>query len=287
METKRMSSEMLKSMIRRLSDRDKEILDSVLKYRYLTTNQIRRFHFREAKSENTSLRTANRTLAKLKEYQLLTPLKRRIGGVRAGSASYVWTLSPLGARALMQMGKKSNKTARKRLYVPSYSFLTHTLAVSELSIKLMEFSFLGRVSLLKQQLEPECWREHVGFGGALKYLKPDLAAVTSSGEYEDYWFIELDLSTESPATVVRKCKQYAAYKNSGTEQREYGVFPSVVWIVPDGNRKCSLQRHIGEQMHGDANIFAVITLDELEYLVSLGIEDFQKLYRDSGGKRNE
>lgn len=282
-----MSKDSLECMIRRLSGRDKEILDSVLKYRYLTTNQIRRLHFREALSENTSLRTTNRALAKLKEYQLLTPLKRRIGGVRAGSASYVWTLSPLGARALMQMGKKSNKTARKRLYVPSYSFLTHTLAVSELSIKLMEFSFSKKVTLLAQQLEPECWREHVGVGGTIKYLKPDLAAVTSAGDYEDHWFIELDLATESPVTVVRKCKQYAAYRNSGTEQREYGVFPSVVWIVPDGNRKSSLQRHIGEQMRGDANIFAVITLDELECLVSLGIDDFRRFYENSGGKCNE
>lgn len=282
-----MSRDELKSMIRRLSDRDRDILTSVLKYRYLTTNQIRRLHFREAKNESTSLRAANRTLAKLKEYRLLAPLKRRIGGVRSGSGSYIWTLSPVGARALVLMGSEPGKTIRKRLRVPSFGFLTHTLAVAEISIRLMELSFSGKVALLEQQLEPKCWRQYTGSGGTPGYLKPDITAVTSCGEYEDHWFIEIDLATESPITVVRKCGQYTAYKNSGTEQREHGIFPSVIWIVPDTKRKSSLKHHIGEKTKSEANLFAVITSDELDCLVSLGIKDFLKSYGDCGGERNE
>jgi len=64
-------------------------------------------------------------------------------------------------------------------------------------------------------------------------LKPDLYAVTASGDYEDHWFCEIDRATESMPTLLKKCVQYEAYRRTGAEQDRLGVFPLVVWVVPD------------------------------------------------------
>jgi hypothetical protein len=119
-------------------------------------------------------------------------------------------------------------------------------------------------------VEPENWRVYSGVGGVLTRLKPDLFVVLASGEYEDHWFLEVDLSTESPAVVIRKCRQYIAYRNTGHEQHNFGVFPFVVWLVPDTKRQESLRRHINSELSGEANWFSVVTMDELESLILNG-----------------
>jgi hypothetical protein len=272
----RIGSSKLQLLTREISDRDIEILRSARDYRYLTTGQIRRLHFRGAASDIAALRAANRILAKLKGLNLLRSLDRRIGGVRAGSASFVWTLSPVGSRLLASLEDVENPT-RKRFREPSLNFLEHTLAVAELSIRLLEMGFEdGAASLLKQELEPDCWRAYTGLAGAAKTLKPDLYAVTSSGEYEDHWFFEVDLATHSPVQVIRKCEQYIAYRRLGVEQHGSGVFPSVVWLVSTEKRKNSLKRHISD-MRRNTEIFTVVTMNELYSLIEHGADGFRKM----------
>ena len=276
MNDQRIGRSKLELLAREISDRDFEILKSTREYRYLTTGQLRRLHFRGAISDIAALRSANRILAKLKDLDLLRPLNRRIGGVRAGSASFVWALSPTGSR-LLDMQECADNPKRKRFREPSPSFLEHTLACSELSIRLLEMGFLEKsATLIKQELEPNCWRNYNGLGGVARTLKPDLYTITSTGEYEDHTFWEVDLATESPSQVIRKCEQYIAYRRSGIEQRRSGVFPSVVWLVPGDKRKSSLKRHISEMRGGNADIFTVITMDELYVLVELGAEEFRR-----------
>jgi hypothetical protein len=129
------------------------------------------------------------------------------------------------------------------------------------------------VSLIAIALEPECWREQPNtIGGKPSILKPDLYAVTAindgKDEYEDYWFMEVDLATESPATVIRKCEQYVHYWQSGQEQRTNGLFPRVVWLVPTDKRKESITRHIADNFTEDVEaLFIVITLDQLNGLI--------------------
>ena len=101
-------------------------------------------------------------------------------------------------------------------------------------------------------------------------LKPDLYAKITSSEFEDCYFFEIDLSTESPSKVVEKCKKYHEYYRSNIEQQESGVFPITVWIVPDDARKKSLIRHIREEFKGQPKLFAVITSSELETLIRFG-----------------
>ena len=73
--------------------------------------------------------------------------------------------------------------------------------------------------------------------------------------FEDSYFIELDLSTESPNTLARKMAAYRALWSSGVEQASRGVFPKVLWIVPDLRRHqvvvdaCSRQPAESWQLH--------------------------------------
>ena len=259
MENRRISRKQLEAARREVGGRGMEVLSSIRKYKYITTGQLRRLHFTGG-SERAALRSANRTLARLRDSGLIFSLARRIGGERAGSGSFVWSITAAGARLLAMTD--GDVSGRKRNFEPSVAFLTHTLAVAETAVRLTEWAGAGKPSLITLQTEPDSWRQYAGTGGVARYLKPDLFTVTSSGEYEDYYFLELDMATESPAAVLRKCSQYTAYRNTGNAQREYGVFPLVVWLVPDEKRKISLTRHIG-----NTGIFKVITMDELEPLI--------------------
>lgn len=272
MEDKRISRKQLEAMRHAMGEHEKSILRAIRKYKYMTTDQIRRLHF-TAGTDRAALRRTNRTLAKLRDLGLLLPLPRRIGGVRSGSGAYIWALSAAGAKLLV-MADGNEQTSRKRHHEPSHAFLTHTIAITETAIRLHEWDNAGKMSLLTLETEPENWRKYMGLGGAVKYMKPDLFAVTASGEYEDYYYLELDMATESPAVVLRKCEQYIAYRNTGGAQREHGIYPFVVWLVPDEKRKHSLQRHISDKLAEHASIFIAITMDELESVFVDGAEGY-------------
>ena len=109
-------------------------------------------------------------------------------------------------------------------------------------------------------------------GGKIVFLKPDLFAVTVCDGYEDRWFLEIDLDTESPIRIIEKCQRYHDYYRSGLEQKQYSVFPLVVWIVPDAERKETITKHIQKVFAKQPKIFTVITMEELEPLIRQGAD---------------
>lgn len=267
---KRLSHKRLEELSTILSDRDREILLTVQRYRYLMTGQIQRLHFTDAASGPAALRAASRNLKKLKQLGLLGTMSRRIGGVRAGSGSLIWRLTHGGERLLRLHDERAYPCRRQ--FEPSPYFLAHTLAVAEASVRLTEVCRDGKMELTDLQPEPECWRAYSEYGTHLA-LKPDLFAAIVSGEYEDRYFIEIDLDTESPAKVVEKCRKYHQYYRSGLEQKESGLFPLTVWVVPGEARKERLTAHIREEFKGQPRLFSVITDEELEHLIRRGGEE--------------
>ena len=257
----RVSRKRLEELAVNLKPRDRAILHVLQESRFMTSRHISRQHFEADHANPTAAqRATNRAMRRLQGYSLVTTIHRRIGGTKGGSSGYVWSLTPLGAR-FMSLGIDGQP--RKRSYEPSQHFVGHTLAVSELHVQLQG---IEGITLSDIQFEPHCWRS---FGGTT--LKPDLHAVTGNGDYEDSWFFEIDLATEAPSRVVAKCEQYEAYYRTNTEQAKHGVFPMVVWIVPDSRRKATLQGHIA---HSAAithkGIFTFILPDELEALIRKG-----------------
>jgi hypothetical protein len=249
----------LKQIAKTLDGRDREMLQSVYRFRCLTTGQLRRLHFRESATLTAATRATNRATARLRKLFLIDCMERRIGGVRAGSSSFVWGLTEAGFRLF----ETRRKPARKRFFEPSAKFTAHTVAVAEIYVRLTE---MPDVEVEAVAAEPECHRQYAGIGGAPVKLKPDLYAVTLWGEYEDHWFFELDLATEAVSRIIRKCKRYLEYYRNGGEQRANGVFPYVAYIVPNEKRKEAVVRRMREELV-NTGIFLVVTPGELRALV--------------------
>lgn len=267
--TERISRKHLEALVPTLIERDNNILTALRRCRYLTTKQIQRLYFTDASNPTAGLRAANRSLKRLKELELVGSLARRIGGVRAGSGSLIWYLTDAGER-LLRLGDGTVRP-RRRPHEPSLVFLKHTLAVAECFIQLTEICNGKGLELIKAEMEPDCWRSF-NYKGSISALRPDLFALINCDEYEDRYFIEIDLNSEAPITVVEKCRRYYDYYRSGLEQKAHEVFPLTVWIVPDTARKESLIRHIREAFQKQPKIFIVITPEDLEPLIRQGVE---------------
>jgi len=101
----------------------------------------------------------------------------------------------------------------------------------------------------------------MGRSGGTETLKPDLAVVTTLGEFEDSWFVEVDRGTESIPTLIRKCRQYLAYRQTGQEQLDREVFPLVLWVLPDQRRVDRLHEALATARGIDSSIFRLTTPD--------------------------
>ena len=253
-----------------LTQRDREILASLKKCKFLLTGQIQRLHITNASTQKAARRAAARELRKLKDYGLVNTLERRIGGTRAGSGSLIWHLTEAGGRFLAM--ESPDEYMRRRYLEPSRMFLRHSLAVSECYVQLVEICRrTPGLTLLTADWEPDCWRPYTQHGKIVS-LKPDLFVATKSDGYEDRWFIEIDLSTESPSTIIGKCDRYRDYYRSGLEQKQFGIFPVVVWLVLDSGRRERLRSAIQEAYPKGGKLFIVITADEFERLIRQGFD---------------
>ena len=271
----------LEELKRNMSGRDRHILESIKKCRYLTTLQIAQLYCDQSINRRSAVRAANRCLTKLKNVGLIRSLQRRIGGVRAGSGSFVWTLTSGGFQLLCL--DSGGKQSRKQFREPSLHFLEHTLIISEAYLQMTRICATHQMTLSHIQFEPDCWRRYSDKRGKQIVLKPDLHAVTRGDSYEDCWFLEIDRATETPERVLDKCERYIQYLRTGAEQKQRGVFPYVVWIVPDEKRKNSLRAHIAKAFPRGANIFITILPDELEILITSGAEEYLKTAQKKRG----
>ena len=256
----------------RLGTRDWSILSDLARFRLLHAGQIRRLHFYCPRHANriAAARACTSALRRLSDFGLIRHLERRIGGVRAGSDSLVWHLAPAGRRLLTTYQSNSEVIAGLVEREPSLRTATHTLAVAETAVRLREAERTSQVEVVALQPEPACWREHLTIAGTRTWLKPDLFAVTATADsaFEELWFIEVDLGTESSATVARKAVAYDRYRQTGREQAARGAFPLVAWLAPDEARAEAITTAIygtgrsGGVRDGPNRLHRAMTLDQ-------------------------
>lgn len=251
----------LVELARCLSDRDRAILELVGSHRFLTTRQLTAFTFYHQHSTTESAaRVCRRVLLRLESWRLLQRPVRRVGGLQAGSASSVWMLTTTGQRL---RNLRSGLGAVGRIREPGEGFIRHYLAIADTHLALVEAARAKRLELLKVAIEPASWRSYTDSAGNSMVLKPDLYAVTASGEFEDHWFIEVDRATEGIPTLIKQCRQYQAYRHSGTEQAERGLFPLVLWVVPDEPRAAKLRQALALARDLDIALFRIVTPEHL------------------------
>ena len=189
--------------------------------------QIQALHFANLAS-TSARRTTKRVVARLRALRVLGSLKQRVGGVRAGSHGLVHFVDVAGDRILRN---RSGREAR-RIYEPSARFLNHRLAIADAHIALIIADRGGEIDLVESAVEPAAWRTFTAIGATRRTLKPDLYAETATADdLVHAWFIEIDLGTEHIPTLLTKCREYEAYRQTGIEQDRHGSFPLVVWSI--------------------------------------------------------
>ncbi|MGW5216351.1 replication-relaxation family protein [Nocardia sp. NPDC004085] len=266
------------SLAAQLSDRDWSVLRSVAEHRYLTVLQIRALHFGDMPPAS-GLRTAQRVLARLRQHRIVASLTQRIGGIQAGSNGLVHYVDVVGDRLLRL---EAGRGPRRRFEQPTQRFLDHQLGIGDAHVALVEANRHGQLELVKCEIEPAAWRDYVGIGGVRLTLKPDLYAETASppgSEYVDAAFIEIDRGTESIPTLLKKCREYEAYRRQGLEQdRSDGAFPFVVWSMSADTEAKAKRRRVAlrQAINGDgrlaAHLFRVIEPDQLIHVMQKGAE---------------
>jgi hypothetical protein len=257
----RISARQLDRIASDLTDLDHEVLSFVRAYRLATSKQlVRRFWMSDTGNHDRQARVGRRALKRLADWRLLDPLPGRArGGMRGGSDTLIYSIGVAGVRLLARRG-----FTQKRLGAPGDRQIAHTLTICEVAVRLHEADHAGAVECIEIQAEPECWRPFLGLMGARRVLKPDLyLRVAAPGSaYEYRWLCEVDMATEHKGTLLAKCQRYLAHFRSGAEQREHGVYPKVLWVVPDTRRAAEIEQVLGRLPIEGRRLFTVREFDD-------------------------
>ena len=264
-ENTRVGRRQLETIAAALAERDWRIVADLADFRLMSGQQIRRLHFTGHASLIAAARATSGALRRLRDLGLILPLGRRIGGKRAGSDGFVWHLASAGRRLWQDHQADSLAPSRVATVEPSARMVAHTLTVAEVAVQLRQVAASGQLEILELAPEPSCWRSYLGPGGQRLTLKPDLFAVTAvpGSQFMNLWFIEVDMGTESRATLEGKAKAYEAYLRSGREQASRGAFPLVLWVTLDQRRAEVVKRTITEAPGCDQPIHRGVILSEL------------------------
>ena len=244
------------------------LLALVAAHRFATTTQLARLTALEYASSASALRQTQRHLASLAQQRLLTSLERRVGGWQGGSAVTIWAATTRGHRRVAaENGEGEEVPRRQRPREVSTTFLDHLLAITEVRTSIEEAVRQQTDTEATVALEPECWRTALSPSGQPQVLRPDLAVTITSPAYEDRYLIEVDRATENPGRVIATCWRYQEHQ---AQARDGGVFPLVVWLVPDDRRRHRLERAIAHSTGLLRELFRVIRLDQLPALIHGG-----------------
>lgn len=230
------------------------VLPHLARVRLLTGAHLDRLLAQPHLSEQTTARNRRRTMTRLHDLGLVTTLGRRIGGVRAGSAGHVYTLTPAGHRVLATLTGQPCLPPVKKPATPGTLFLAHTLAISDIYVSLHEAAQCHNFHVSTFTSEPQCWQP-TGHGD---YLKPDAYCVLSTATHRDCWWLEIDQATESVSRVRTKCRAYLDYLSHGGLGPD-NVPPRVLFTTPDQPRTTAIKQIITTLSTQDSNLINTIT----------------------------
>ena len=237
----------------RLTNLDHRILEAVARLNVASHKQLRELFYDDTPSAK---RTARADLARLTNERILGRLERRVGGVRAGSDGYIYALDVVGQRIA-----HPDRRRYRPPWTPRPTQVAHALAVTELYVTLTAAQAPG-TTVRTFHAEPAAWRSYSGPGGGRAHLKPDAFVICDAEDFEYRYFVEVDRATESTTRILAKSRDYVRYWQSGREQATTGLFPLVVWVVPDANRHAQLVSALSELPPEHWSLFVVTTASE-------------------------
>jgi hypothetical protein len=239
-----------------MSGLDWQLLRFVHDGRFASGQQLIRAFWQTDNAQSAAARAGRRTLKRLTDWRVLATLPRRIAGMR-GSSGLVYYTGRAGVRLLA-----ARDIHGPSVEIPGTLHLAHTLATTELALCLQEAGGEGTLELIEVQQEPVCWRSYPSAMGAQRVLKPDLFIRIGAGTQEDRWMAEVDLGSESGRTIARKLSLYAQHYRSGREQHAHGVYPRVLWTVPNEQRAQQVTDVLNRQPPATKRLFTVCQLKD-------------------------
>lgn len=250
----RISATRLETISSQLVEVDWAVLNFVSECRLASGKQLIRRFWQTRDRDTSAARSGRRALKRLADWRVLDPLPiRAVGGLHGGSDTLIYGVGVAGVKLLARRG-----LIQKRLGTPGERYIKHTLACTELVVALHEADRDGELECIELQSEPACWRGFLGAGAARLMLKPDLFVRVGAGSVtEDRWMIEVDLATESSATIRAKALRHLAYYKSASEP----VHPRVLWAVPDIRRAEQIADVLARLPADAKRLFAICLLD--------------------------
>lgn len=253
---RRITTNQLAALVDQLSDRDHALLADLEHTRVLTGAHLQRLHFDHV-NHNSRARDRHRVLDRLIQLGIVSTLDRRIGGIRAGSAGHVYTLTPAGRRYQAIRHGQPLPSRSRRFHTPSAPFLAHALAISGIYVSLIEASRHHDFQVSTFTTEPTCWHPT----GAGRDLKPDAYTVLATTTYRDCWWLEIDRATESLPKITRKCRPYLDYLTHGGTGPN-GVPPRILFTTPDTDRSDAIRK-----------VITTLVTTETEHVISVTTHD--------------
>lgn len=251
--TSRISTAKLKLLIEELPHRYTPPLAHLARTRVLTGAHLDRLLDEPPLSAESVGRMRRRIMTRLHRAGLVHMLRRRIGGVRAGSAGHVYTLTNPGRAFLaIRDGAPIPPRTRQLAREPGELFLHHALAISGIYVDLMDASRAHRSRVPTFRTEPQCWHP-LGEGA---YLRPDAYTVLRTATHADCWWLETDQATESIPRLRTKIRAYGDYLTSGGVGPD-AVPPRVLFSTPDQARADAIADLVGVEDLG--RLIAVCT----------------------------
>lgn len=132
-----LTAERYRELAAQLSERDLAVLRHLSELRFVSGSQLARLCFTDGPDRAANARAARRALLRLVRLGTLGRLERPVGGIRAGSAGFVYYLGLAGQRIAVARGWQPKRRVRRSL-TPGTLFVRHALQVAELHTRLVE-----------------------------------------------------------------------------------------------------------------------------------------------------
>lgn len=239
--------------------RDKEIMLAVHENRFLKRDQIERLFFAQS-----STSACNQRLASLYQHKFLDRLSLPVD---VGSSQAVYALDKLGAEVVashLSISPREVNWKRKHNKV-EYFFLEHTVGVSEVNVQLqlalrerwdVKLLFWKREAFLPKDRVPD----PEDYEGTLP-VTPDALFGLERRQGRSFYFVEIDMGTETLDRFKRKVHAYQQYWKRGlyNERYNYSNF-RVLTVTTGAERLNNLLEVAGDA--GARNMF-LFTVEEL------------------------
>lgn len=253
----------------KLTERDVWLFLFLVDTRFLTREHIERLFFTNTSGPTpTTKAKANRRLAKLVKNSFLERIYRP---VTIGKAQAVYCLGKNAFPVLKKVlgTERTDLVYKKRASKVEFLFLDHTLGIAEFRVQLeLALRANSEMKLLFWQREGQELNDRIPDPtGRQKYLPvtPDAFFGLKTPAGKSYFFLEVDMGTESLKRFTQKIIAYKQYWKSGAYTERYGYRHFRVLTVCQGERRlANLIQAAGMAGGKRMFLFSTVSLVETE-----------------------